>query len=91
MANMDGRFSNVNPAFARLLGYTCEELQRKHFLEITHPEDAAAKQERLKRLLDSGSGQVTFEARYLRKSGDSCGAPPTFRFSMTRRAAPPTS
>ena len=70
VANMEGRFSNVNPAFARLLGYTCEELQGKHFLEITHPEDAAAKQERLDKLLDSGSGQVTFEGRYLRKSGD---------------------
>ena len=42
VANLDGRFSTVNPAFARLLGYTCEELQGKHFLEITHPEDAAA-------------------------------------------------
>jgi PAS domain S-box-containing protein len=71
VANLDGRFSTVNPAFARLLGYTCEEMQGKHFLEITHPQDATAKQERLEKLLECGAGQVTFEALYLRKSGES--------------------
>jgi len=71
VASLEGRFSTVNPAFARLLGYTCEEMQGKHFLEITHPEDAGAKQERLETLREGGAGQVTFEARYLRKSGES--------------------
>ena len=71
LANLDGRFSTVNPAFARLLGYTCEELQGKHFAEITHPQDAAAMQERLQTLLEDGTGQVSLEARYLRKSGES--------------------
>src|SRR5208282_2765818 len=68
LASLDGRFSTVNPAFARLLGYTREELQGKHFLEITHPQDAATKQKRLQTLLEGGAGQVTLEARYLRKS-----------------------
>ena len=71
VANLDGRFSTVNPAFARLLGYSCEEMPGKHFLEITHPQDATAKQERLEKLLEGGAGQVTFEARYLRKCGES--------------------
>ncbi|MFZ0962266.1 MAG: PAS domain S-box protein [Terriglobia bacterium] len=71
LASLDGRFFTVNPAFARLLGYSGEELQGKHFLEITHPQDAAAKQEQLKTLLAGGPGQVTFETRNLRKSGES--------------------
>jgi PAS domain S-box-containing protein len=71
LASLDGRFSTVNPAFARLLGYTSEELCGKHFLEITHPQDAAAEQERLQTLLESGATRVTLEARYLRKSGES--------------------
>ena len=71
LASLDGRFSTVNPAFARLLGYTCEELQGKHFTEITHPQDAAAKQERVQTLLEDGTGQVSLETRYLRKSGES--------------------
>jgi PAS domain S-box-containing protein len=71
LASLDGRFSTVNPAFARLLGYTCEELQGEHFTEITHPQDVAAKQEQMQTLLAGGAGQVTLEARYLRKSGES--------------------
>jgi PAS domain S-box-containing protein len=71
LANLDGRFSTVNPAFARLLGCTAEELQGKHFREITHPQDAAARQERLETLLAGGAEQISMEARYLRKSGES--------------------
>ncbi|MGA3323635.1 MAG: PAS domain S-box protein [Terriglobia bacterium] len=71
LASLDGRFSTVNPAFARLLGYTCEELQGKHFTEITHPQDAAAKQEQVRSLQENGTGQVSLEMRYLRKSGES--------------------
>ncbi len=71
LASLDGRFSTVNPAFARLLGSTCEELQGKHFTEITHPQDAPTKQERVQTLLENGTGQVSLETRYLRKSGES--------------------
>ena len=71
LASLDGRFSTVNPAFARLLGYTCEELQGKHFPEITHPEDAAANEEQLQTLLEGRTGQINLEGRYLRKSGES--------------------
>jgi PAS domain S-box-containing protein len=71
VANLDGRFTAVNPAFARLLGYTCEELLGKHFTEVTHPQDAPEKQERVRSLLENGTGQVSLEMRYLRKSGES--------------------
>jgi PAS domain S-box-containing protein len=71
LASLDGRFSTVNPAFARLLGSTCEELQGKHFTEITHPQDAPTKQERVQTLLENGTGQVSLETRYVRKSGES--------------------
>ncbi len=71
LASLEGRFSTVNPAFARLLGYTPQELQGKPLLEITHPQDAAAEQERLQTLLEGGAGRVTHEVRYLRKSGES--------------------
>ena len=71
LASLDGQLTTVNPAFARLLGYTCEELQGKHLREITHPQDEAARQERLQTLREEGTGQVSLEARYLRKSGES--------------------
>jgi PAS domain S-box-containing protein len=71
LASLDGRVSTVNPAFARLLGYTCEELQGKHFAEISHPQDAATIKERLQALLEGETGQISLERRYLRKSGES--------------------
>ncbi len=71
LVNLDGRFSTVNPALARLLGCTREELQGKSFQEITRPEDDPAGRERLQKLFEGGTGHVSFEARYLRPSGES--------------------
>jgi PAS domain S-box-containing protein len=70
LAKLDGRFSAVNPAFARLLSSTCEELEGKHIAEITHPQDAAAIEEWVQKLLEGDTGQVSFERHYLRKSGE---------------------
>ncbi len=70
LSNLDGRFFTVNPAIARLLGYTREELQGKHFSEVTHPDDVAAKQEMRQKLLKEEVGQVNLEQRYVRKTGE---------------------
>ena len=68
LAGLDGRFSTVNPAFARLLGYMPEELQGKHLTEITHPQDAGTSQEHVRTLLEGQAAQFSLEMRYLRKS-----------------------
>ena len=70
LAKLDGRFSKVNPAFARLLGSTCEELEGKHFAEITHPQDAVAIEGWIQQLRDGQATQVSLERRFLRKSGE---------------------
>jgi PAS domain S-box-containing protein len=70
LAGLDGRFFTVNPAFAGLLGYTHEELQGKHFTEITHPQDVTTSEERVRALLEGRAAQFTLEKRYLRKSGE---------------------
>lgn len=70
LADLDGRFSAVNPALARLLNSTCEDLQGKHFAELTHSQDAAAIEEWVQELIDGDTAQVSFERRYLRKSGE---------------------
>ncbi len=68
LAGLDGRFSTVNPAFARLLGYMPEELQGKHLTEITHPQDAVTSQEHVRTLLEGQAAQFSLEMRYQRKS-----------------------
>ena len=37
--NVDGFIINTNPTFRRMMGYSKKELEGKHFLEITHPDD----------------------------------------------------
>jgi len=70
LASLDGRVSTVNPAFARLLGSTCEELRGKHFTEIAHAQDAAVIEERVQALRDGDTRQISLERRYLQKSGE---------------------
>jgi PAS domain S-box-containing protein len=70
LASLKGCLSTVNPAFARLLGYSGKELQGKNFLDITLPEDTPAMREGMESLLEEPEGQVSVEARYRRKSGE---------------------
>jgi PAS domain S-box-containing protein len=39
IANVDGTFRKVNPAFTIVLGYTKEELEGRPFVDFIHPED----------------------------------------------------
>jgi two-component system sensor histidine kinase EvgS len=71
LANLDGRFSAVNPAFGRLLSSTRQELEGKHFAEITLPQDAVAIEDWVQQLLQGDSGQASFERQFRCKSGES--------------------
>jgi two-component system sensor histidine kinase EvgS len=71
VVTLEGRLSTVNPAFARLLGYSPDDLSGKPLLEVTHPEDAIAKRLRLAELSAGLVRQVSLEGRYVRKSGGS--------------------
>jgi PAS domain S-box-containing protein len=63
-----GRFAEVNPAFAQMLGWTREELLGKTMTELIHPDDLSATFALGGRL--SSAGQVAqFENRYLTRDG----------------------
>ncbi len=59
----------VNEAFAGMLGYTREEMQRLRFLDITHPGDAAASQRAFDELLSGERESARFVKRYLHRNG----------------------
>jgi len=62
IADLDGGFRRVNPAFGRVLGYTAEEITGRPMLDYVHPEDLAATVDELRQL---ASGKPSsFENRW---------------------------
>ena len=68
IANMEGYFIKINPAFQATLGYSEGELLNKPFLELVHPDDRESTLAEMRSLSD---GKITlyFENRYLCKDG----------------------
>jgi PAS domain S-box-containing protein len=68
VADFDGRFTRVNPAFERTLGYSGEELRSRPYVEFVHPDDRS-RTLRAADELSQGREVVEFENRYLREDG----------------------
>jgi len=68
IAGTDGYFKRLNPAFEKTLGYSCEELKSRSFLEFVHPDDREATLNELNRL-SNGEPAIQFENRYQCKDG----------------------
>jgi PAS domain S-box-containing protein len=66
--DFDGYFKRLNPAWERTLGYTCEELMSRPFIEFVHPDD---RERTLKQnaQVRGGGRALAFENRYLCKDG----------------------
>ncbi len=69
LLDLQGRFIQVNAAFAQLVGYTPEELQHRQHLDILHPGDVnqllAANEALLTRKVSISQRQI----RYIHRSG----------------------
>jgi PAS domain S-box-containing protein len=68
VANFDGLFTRVNPAFERVLGYARDELEGALFMSFVHPEDHDATLREFQSILDGGE-TLAFENRYRRNDG----------------------
>ena len=67
IANFDGYFIRVNPAWERVLGINPQEIMAHPFLHFVHPDDRAATVNALSSL-SQGAPVVNFENRY--RAGD---------------------
>ena len=68
IANTEGYFKELSPAFEKTLGWAGKELMSKPFIEFVHPEDREATFERLKEQAQ-GKSVHHFTNRYLCKDG----------------------
>ncbi len=64
----DGHFKDLNPAWTRTLGWAKEELIKKSWMDIAHPEDQLSSDATFEHLLN-GESIIGFENRCLCKDG----------------------
>jgi PAS domain S-box-containing protein len=69
VADIDGYFRRVNPAFTSTLGYSAEELLGRPFLDFVNPEDREPTSALIEEKLSQGVPVVSFENRYRSKDG----------------------
>jgi PAS domain S-box-containing protein len=68
IANTDGYFMRLNPAWERSLGHSMEELLAKRFLDFVHPDDLDRTHKAVSTLA-SQQKVIQFENRYRCKNG----------------------
>ncbi|WP_415954278.1 nitrate- and nitrite sensing domain-containing protein [Streptomyces sp. KLOTTS4A1] len=71
IADLEGYFRRVNPAFEEVLGHAPEVLLGRPFMELVVAEDRERTREALGQL-SQGREVLRFENRYLRADGSSC-------------------
>lgn len=69
IANFDGYFLDLNPAWERTLGFTIEELKARPFIDFVHPDDRESTTAEAEKIMSTGRDVVSFENRYLCKDG----------------------
>jgi diguanylate cyclase (GGDEF)-like protein/PAS domain S-box-containing protein len=70
----DGRWVLVNQALCDITGYTSEELLRRRFHDVTHPEDRDNDAGRRRQLLDDEISAYQVEKRYFNAAGETLSA-----------------
>lgn len=69
VADLEGRFLRVNPAWTRVLGYHEAELCSRPYFDFLHPDDLAATQEAAARLETDQATVMRFRNRYRHADG----------------------
>lgn len=68
VADTNGYFTRLNPAWSESLGWQLDELMSRPFVDFVHPEDRGKTIEEARRLSE-GNETVAFENRYRTKDG----------------------
>jgi PAS domain S-box-containing protein len=66
---IDGRFLDVNQKLCDILGYTNDELKKRTFQEITHPEDISVDLDQIRQIIGKEISTFSVEKRFIRRDG----------------------
>ena len=69
VADLAGRFEELNQKFCDIVGYPADELRQMTFTDLTHPDDRAQTRKNVQRLLNGEIAEYIQEKRYVRKDG----------------------
>ncbi|NRA10893.1 MAG: PAS domain S-box protein, partial [Crocinitomicaceae bacterium] len=69
IVDLNGKFIMANQRFVELIGYSEHELLTMTISDVTHPDDLAETQEKLKALISGDIAHFEIEKRYIKKSG----------------------
>lgn len=69
LTSPDQTILEVNDELCRILGYECDELLKKSWAEITHPDDLAADVAQFERVLAGEIDGYSLDKRFFRKDG----------------------
>lgn len=83
VANFDGRFVKVNPAWEKILGWPLDVLLARPFMEFIHPDDLK-RTTKVFELLRDGRDVASFENRYVCANG-------TYRWLLWAAASDPVN
>ncbi|MDF2594739.1 MAG: sensor hybrid histidine kinase [Clostridia bacterium] len=67
---LSGKFVMVNRSFAKIVGYSKEELEDLNFTDITYPEDLNSHQAHIQALLTNENDEYSLEKRCIKKDGN---------------------
>ena len=70
ITDLKGTFEHVNPALAKMLRYSQEELVGMAFDAVTHPDDVDASRAMMMRFLDGDVDQMSLRKRYVDARGE---------------------
>ena len=69
ITDWEGVFEEFNPAFVNLVGYSGEELNRLHFMELVHPDDREENGKRIRELQEGKTSSFEVENRFIHRDG----------------------
>ncbi len=69
VTGLDGEWIDFNRFYPKMFGYTKAELKKTNFKSITYPDDRAADEVNMARLLNGSLKEYAREKRYIHKNG----------------------